>query len=274
MTHRSAEMGILNVLSYKHISTFVFAILLAGCGANVVLDSPSIPTPLVVKIPATVALRIPSEFQSYIHEEEVIGREQWSINLGSANATFFTQLFGYMFEDVIVIGPDDDATLLDIDALVEPSIDAFEFSVPNQSKNESFAVWIRYRIRVFDKLGTEVATWPVSAYGKSQTTTMGGSDALRRAAILAMRDAAALMIMQLDKSNGISLMAADATPVPTPLSDAASVAASDDSTQPASEGGAEDAAPVPTSLADGASVEVSDDTTQPTSEGGAEDDAI
>jgi hypothetical protein len=33
---------------------------------------------------------------------------------------------------------------------------------------------------------------------------MGGDDALRRAAVLAMRDAAALVIMQMDRATGIS----------------------------------------------------------------------
>ncbi len=257
MTHRLADNGKLNVLTCKRASGLLLALIMAGCGANVVLDSPSIPTPLIVKIPASVALRIPAEFENYIHEEEVIGREEWSINLGRSNAALFTQLFGYMFDKVTVIGPDDDATLLDIDALVEPSIDAFEFSVPNQSKTESFAVWIRYRINVFDKDGIEVASWPVSAYGKSQTTTMGGSDALRRAAVLAMRDAAALMIMQLDKSTGISLLAEDS-------GDSGDSEDSEDSEEPSA------AAP----LAADTNESPSDSESQAVSLGGTEDDAI
>ncbi|MEE8221557.1 MAG: hypothetical protein V3R21_07340, partial [Woeseiaceae bacterium] len=52
--------------------------------------------------------------------------------------------------------------------------------------------------------GNQFANWPISAYGKSLTTTMGGDNALRRAAVLAMRDAAALIIMQMDKATGIS----------------------------------------------------------------------
>jgi hypothetical protein len=220
MTHCLADIGNLNCIAYKRVTGLLLALLLAGCGSNVVLDSPSIPTPLVAKIPASVAVRYPADFERYVHEEEVIGREKWSIDLGRTNADFFTQLFGHMFEKLTVIGPSDDATLLDIDALIEPSIEAFEFSVPNQSKTEAFAVWIRYRIKVYDRFGDEVASWPVSAYGKSQTTTMGGSDALKRAAILAMRDAAALMVIQLDKATGISLLANTATmnPDPDPLS--------------------------------------------------------
>lgn len=181
--------------------------LLAGCGSSVVMDPPTIPTPLIEKIPATVGLRMPPNFQDFVHEEEVIGREEWSIDLNNSNAALFEQLFGHMFEEVKVLGPEEDARNLNLDALIEPSIDAFEFSVPNQSKTESFAVWIRYRIRVYDDEGDQVANWPVSAYGKSQTTSVSGSQALQRAAILAMRDAAALMIMKLDEATGISKIA-------------------------------------------------------------------
>ena len=156
-----------------------------------------------------VALRLPDNFESYVHSEKVMGREEWQIDLGRSNAVFFTQLFGYMFDDVIVVEGEDDPSLQPIDALIEPSIDAFEFSVPSQTKTDSFAVWIRYRIKVYDREGELVANVPVSAYGKSLTTTMGGSEALQRAAVLAMRDAAALMIIKLDKSTLVSSLAGE-----------------------------------------------------------------
>lgn len=180
---------------------------LAGCGSNVVLEPPTIPVPLTDKIPASIGLRMPVNFQHFVHEEEIIGREEWSIDLGSSNAALFEQLFGYMFNKVTILREGDDPQQYELDALIEPSIDAFEFSVPNQSKTEAFAVWIRYRIKVFDDEGDQVANWPVSAYGKSETESVSGTQALQRAAVLAMRDAAALMIMKLDEATGISKIA-------------------------------------------------------------------
>lgn len=154
-----------------------------------------------------IAVRIPAEFYNFVHEENVLGRETWTIDLGSANASFFTQLFGYMFDNVIVLGPDDNALDYTFDALVEPTIEGFEFSVPNQSKTDAFAVWIRYRMQIFDSLGNSASTWTVSAYGKSQKEGMGGSKSLQRAAVLAMRDAAALILLQMDKSTKIGELA-------------------------------------------------------------------
>ena len=154
-----------------------------------------------------VAIRIPDEFNNFVHEENVLGREKWTINLGAANATFFKQLFGYMFDNVIVLGPEDNARDFTFDALVEPKIEGFEFSVPNQSKTDAFAVWIRYRMQIFDSAGNSASSWTVSAYGKSQKEGMGGSKSLQRAAVLAMRDAAALILLQMDKHTKIGALA-------------------------------------------------------------------
>lgn len=222
----------------KALTGMLIAGLISGCaGSNVKLQMPTIPTPLIHQIPATVGLRMPENFYHFVHEEQVFGREEWSIDLGGSNAALFTQLFGYMFQNVIVLNDSDDPKALAIDALIEPSIDAFEFSVPNQSKTDSFAVWIRYRIRVFDFDGNEVANWPVSAYGKSQTSSISGSQALQRAAILAMRDAAALMIIKLDEMTGISKLAesraATAVPVAAETVDAAETSALEESSDEA-----------------------------------------
>lgn len=144
------------------------------------------------------------DFQHFVHEEKLYGREEWSIDLGRSNAALFEQLFAHMFAEVIVLDPDDDPRLMPLDAVIEASIDAFEFTTPDQSSSDAFAVWIRYRLRVYDQAGDLVSNWPVSAYGKSQTTTLGGDEALARAAVLAMRDAAALMIMKFDNVTRIS----------------------------------------------------------------------
>ncbi len=201
----AGDSVILTSIWLKRISAIVFVTALCGCaGSQVSLHDPTIPTPLIDQLPMSVAVRYPAAFDNFVHEEQVIGKEKWSINLGSSNRLLFTQLFGSMFTEFMIIEENSDASELPIDALIEPSIDAFEFSVPKQSQTEEFAVWIRYRIRIFDSEGVQVANWPIAAYGKSQTSTFGGDAALRRAAVLAMRDAAALIIMQMDKSTGIS----------------------------------------------------------------------
>jgi hypothetical protein len=185
----------------------LLSLLAAGCASNVAVENPTIPKPHVEKLPMDVAVRIPAEFNHFVHEEKVLGRETWTIDLGSANASFFEQIFGFMFDHVTLLGPDDNAQDYTFDALIEPKIEGFEFSVPNQTKTDAFAVWIRYRLQVFDSVGNSASTWTVSAYGKSQKEGLGGSKSLQRAAVLAMRDAAALILLQMDKATKIGTLA-------------------------------------------------------------------
>jgi len=201
------------------------AIGIAGCGgATVKVHNPTIPEPLIDQLPLSVAARYPDAFENYVHEEQVFGKEKWSIDLGRSNEILFTQLFGSMFTEFNVVASGADTKDLTFDALIEPSIDAFEFSVPSQSQTDDFAVWIRYRIKIFDKDGTQIANWPIAAYGKSQSKNFSNQEALQRAAILAMRDAAALIILQMDKATGISKLsqakvqeAPAAAPIPEDL---------------------------------------------------------
>lgn len=188
----------------RAISITVFLTAVGGCSSHVTVNNPTIPDPLVEKIPLSVAVRYPPEFEHFVHQEQVIGKEKWTIDLGRSNKFLFTNLFRSMFNDLTVVEGSEEPGDLGVDALIEPSIDAFEFSTPSQSQTQAFAVWIRYRIKVFDREGEQFANWPISAYGKSQTTMMGGDEALERAAVLAMRDAAALIVMQMDKTTRIS----------------------------------------------------------------------
>ena len=198
------ENGNLMYRIRNSLSVLAFLAVLSGCGSNVTLKDPSIPAPLIDQLPMKVGGRYPESFDHFVHEERIVGKEKWSIDLGASNRILFTHLFSSMFTEYQVIEGDTDVRDLGLDAYIEPSIDAFEFSVPNQSQTDEFAVWIRYRIRIFDGEGNQVANWPISAYGKAQATTFGGDASLRRAAVLAMRDAAALVIMQMDKATGIS----------------------------------------------------------------------
>lgn len=194
---------------------------LSGCGSQISISDPTIPEPLIDKLPLKVAGRYPDAFDHFVHEERVIGKEKWTIDLGASNRLLFTQLFGSMFTDYQVIGADAEPRDLGLDALIEPTIDAFEFSVPHQSQTDEFAVWIRYRLRIYDGEGNQIANWPISAYGKALTTAFGGDAALRRAAVLAMRDAAALVILQMDKATGISKLNATRSEQPAEAADQA-----------------------------------------------------
>ncbi|HEX5765107.1 MAG TPA: hypothetical protein VFY27_06025, partial [Woeseiaceae bacterium] len=92
------------------------------------MKDPTIPDPLIDKMPLSVAARFPEAFEHFVHEEQVIGKKKWTIDMGRANSMLFEKLFGSMFTEFQVIPADAEAADFGVDALIEPSIDAFEFS--------------------------------------------------------------------------------------------------------------------------------------------------
>ena len=204
------------MLGYKKFLPIVLLLAMAGCSTQVVVQDATIPEPLIRKLPISVGAKYPERFDRFVHEELVIGKDKWLIDLGRSNKILFDKLFASMFDSYQVIGAEENQADYGFDAFIEPSIDAFEFSVPEQSQTDAFAVWIRYRIKIFDGSGTQIANWPIAAYGKSQTEGLGSDRALQRAAVLAMRDAAALIILQMDKATGISQLARTAATEPMP----------------------------------------------------------
>ncbi|MDH4256003.1 MAG: hypothetical protein OEX13_15940, partial [Gammaproteobacteria bacterium] len=82
--------------------------LLAGCSTDVALRDPTIPDPLVPQIPIAVGARYPEAFDHFIHQEQVIGKEKWQIDLGQSNKLLFNKLFASMFRDFKVVQGDGD----------------------------------------------------------------------------------------------------------------------------------------------------------------------
>jgi hypothetical protein len=191
-------------MNLKYISIIPVLVFFYGCSSQVKIDNPNIPKLLVTQAPFSIAIKYPDNFNNFIHEEKVIGRKTWQVDFSHSNKLLFNEIFQSFFEKVTVIEYSKDNIYENFNFTIMPSIDAIEFSVPEQSQDETFSVWIRYRIKIFDSTGNEIINWPISSYGKTSTTTFSDDDDLANAAILAMRDAAALIVLQLEKTNKLS----------------------------------------------------------------------
>ncbi|MFQ3334215.1 MAG: hypothetical protein ACI8XI_000890 [Woeseiaceae bacterium] len=191
-------------MNVKYISTLVLLTFFYGCSSQVKIDNPNIPKLLITQAPFSVAIKYPDNFNNFLHEEKVIGKKSWQVDFSNSNRLLFNEIFQSFFEQVSVLENSEDNIYENFNFTIMPSIDAIEFSVPEQSQDETFSVWIRYRVKIFDFTGMEIINWPISAYGKTSTTTFSDDKDLANAAILAMRDAAALIVLQLEKTNKLS----------------------------------------------------------------------
>lgn len=149
--------------------------------------------PLVERLPLRVAIHYPAALTGYVYQEDPGADRDWTVQLGTANVRMFDSVFAGLFTEARrVSGVAAAATEMPgLDAILSPAVDAFEFSLPSQSATDQYAVWIRYNLEVYGPDGQLVAKWPVTAYGQSGTGGLSDEESMERAAVLALRDAAA-----------------------------------------------------------------------------------
>ena len=182
----------------------VVLVLLSGCTTNVVVEG-SVPTPLVTKIPANVAVYYDDGFKSFIHTEDLKEEGTWKIDLSRQNLTFFRNLTNALFDSVVEVDspeltPAQQATL---DGIFIPKIEKYGFLTPNISGLKFFSASIHYRITILDRNNETVADYIVVGYGKSQGGAFDNSKALGKAKMLAIRDGGTRIATELREQPAI-----------------------------------------------------------------------
>ncbi len=165
------------------------ALLPVACSQKVVMQM-SLPDPLIEPLPYTAGLRYPASLTEYTYVEDLPDDATWRFELGAANRELFDKILGAMFANTVHLAADT-ASDPAVDLIIEPEIEALEFSLPRQSRSNQYAVWIRYNLGVYRPDGTLLTRWPVSAYGQADSRQFKGSQSMAIAVERAMRDAAA-----------------------------------------------------------------------------------
>jgi hypothetical protein len=180
------------------------AIAGSGCSGTVVVED-TFPAPLVEKLPLRVAVHYPASLTDFAYTEKTGSDREWTVRLGLANVRMFDAVFAGLFPEMQRVSEVSAAAteMPGHQAVVSPSVDAFEFSLPSQSSTDQYAVWIRYNLDVYDRQGSRVLRWPVSAYGQSGTGGLSDEESMERATVLALRDAAAAIAVGFARQPGI-----------------------------------------------------------------------
>jgi len=169
-------------------------LLVGGCVPTRFEAAPSIPAPLVARIPIVVGLYMPPAFATAVHEEKREGAS-FSIALGTAQADGFQRLMNAMFDRVVPVASTDAGAGTDpeIRGVLEPVMEEFAFITPGDSGTSMYAVSIRYRINAYTPTGELQESWTFTGYGTEASSgiPMSGRPALEKATARAMRDAGA-----------------------------------------------------------------------------------
>jgi hypothetical protein len=173
-------------------------VALAGCGPVKLIANTNIPTPLVVKMPIAVALFIPREFSTYVHNEERWSTD-WHVELGKAQSEGITRLMNSMFERVVAVesvSAGQSHADGGVRAILEPSIEEFAFVTPRDAGSPFFAVSIKYRVNIYLPDGKLADSWGFTGYGTAPAQGLSSAPPLQTATALAMRDAGAKLAVE------------------------------------------------------------------------------
>ncbi len=170
--------------------------LLCGCSSSVVVES-SFPTPLVEPLPVRVGLIFSPELHDYIYTEDIPEQSTWTITLGDANIAMLEPLFDTMFMETREVPelPLNAADQRGLDGVIRPMLEKFEFDVPIGQRDQFVEVWMQYKLSLYEPNGEVVTEWPVTGYGKAELGH-NREDAVRKAAIVAMREVGATISTQ------------------------------------------------------------------------------
>ena len=172
------------------IITVVASMLISGCSTSIWVEA-DFPQPLVNQLPVSMGLILDDDLLDYVHYEELPRQAAYTIQIGEANELMLVQLFESMFTDLTeynefpLIEPDS----VEIDGVLWPELERFEFDVPVGRRDEFVEVWIQYLVKLYETDGQLVTEWPVSGYGKAEM--IDREDALNRAIVVAMREVGA-----------------------------------------------------------------------------------
>src|SRR5690606_33849988 len=135
--------------------------------------------------------------------EELPQHTAWTSGMGDANVGMLEPLFNGMFSQISLIDSIDEAPVADVDGVLVPQLEKFEFDVPIGRRDEFAEVWLQYALTLFEPNGNVVHRWTVSGYGKSELVR-DQEDAVKRAAVVALRDVGATIATRFSEQQPIS----------------------------------------------------------------------
>ena len=168
----------------------VAAVSLGGCTATDVALKHSFPDVVASPRDISATVVLDDEFRHFVGHPN----KRTSIDLGSAQTELMTKVFKGLFRQVDVV--EDESGTARRDLVVRPEVVEVQVAAPSDTYLNVFEVWIKYKLEIRTGEGELLDSWFMPAYGKSSDSLMTiKGDAIEDAAIVALRDAGAKLIL-------------------------------------------------------------------------------
>jgi hypothetical protein len=171
-------------------------LLLASCSTMKVDVDGEFPEPLMSQLPLTIGIWYDEDFSNHEFFDEASGRAEpsWLVRTGPAQMKMWDTVLGGMFVNLVHMkNPPGEGELNQVvDAILVPRVDELQYAIPQHTNVKVYEIWMRYGFDLVTNAGKPIASWTMSAYGKTPTAFLrSDTDAVNLAAVVALRDAGA-----------------------------------------------------------------------------------
>ncbi len=199
-------------MNINHKLLLLLVVLCQSCTQSIVINT-TVPEPLVEKIENfNLAVIYEDNIQNYQYENiNSKSSACCEIDFSDSQLNLFRKILQSFFPGLIELPNNNSEMLSNVDLYMEPQLDAFEFLSPEESRNDKYAVWLKYKIDIYDNKKTLLSNWYITGYGEQNTGSFGVSESLTKAIDLALRDTGVNLAIKIedDFDKLVKLISAD-----------------------------------------------------------------
>jgi len=159
-----------------------------------------IPEPLVTKIDNVhLGVSYDDSIKNYkfINTNSESSEAEIKIDLSDSQVNLFNKILQSYFSEITELTNNNNDIYKDIDLYLEAKLDSFELLSPELSRNDKYAVWLKYKVILYGNKKTLLSRWDITGYGE-EVTGSGVTESLTRAVDLAIRDVGVNLIIQIE----------------------------------------------------------------------------
>ena len=186
-------------MNINHKLLLLLVVLCQSCTQSIVINT-TVPEPLVEKIENfNLAVIYEDNIQNYQYENiNSKSSACCEIDFSDSQLNLFRKILQSFCPGLIELPNNNSEMLSNVDLYMEPQLDAFEFLSPEESRNDKYAVWLKYKIDIYDNKKTLLSNWYITGYGEQNTGSFGVSESLTKAIDLALRDTGVNLAIKIE----------------------------------------------------------------------------
>ena len=193
-------------IKMKTFAAIISLVILSGCSSSASVQLTN-DFPQVLAKPKALSSAVVFEpsFATYVAKPNA----KTVIDIGAAQVRLLRNAFAGLFSTLKFVASREEVTA-DNAMVIIPSVREVQVSTPSDNYLNVFEVWIKYNLDLETSQGESIDSWFMPAYGKTPDAFMASkSAAIEEAAIIALRDAGAKLMLDFYRIPAVNNWAAE-----------------------------------------------------------------